>query len=196
MVGRRLLTISRSHRPADATLLQQIRAGSASLKSQREGARAEGLGEAALPKAPPALPMDRNAAAHWDRLVALLRRRPLEAADQKLLERGEPVIRLSALLTRRRDVSEIVRGIAARERAVFGHNWGQGARFPAPSFAVARTAARWLGAEILVRAAKGQDREALRLLDQGYRMAGHWSAEPGIRACQAVLTVREELHAA
>ena len=156
------------------------------LETERTAARAAGIPLTEADLKPVIPPSNENAAADYEALMALEKRRPLNthAFDAALnnttlaLMDDRQAAALKTLLASRPDVARLVHAAAAKPHANFPHEWTVAVEFP--QFAHMREAAKWLRWESILLARQGRYDEAIRNQALGFRTARHAAEEPNI----------------
>jgi hypothetical protein len=148
--------LQRSREPDVERIRQQIARGPQDLARERAAARREGIPATPAALLPPAPPAELNAAPLYEKLVRLLKEKPLdEHADEFIGRLGprfvptpEQLAVLRRALAERRDVMELVHQAADRPQCLFRRDWSLGPKTPFyGEFSTMRQAIRLLNAE-------------------------------------------------
>jgi hypothetical protein len=130
----------------------------------------------------PLPPSDRNAAALYARMDALLKAHPLNEMDKAvevlpLTPTAAQVNATRRAQQRRSDLIALIHSIVARPDCVFERDWSNPETVPMPEFARMRMAARIITAESRVLDSDGKPLEAVRNQALGFRIAQHAASE-------------------
>ena len=175
--------------------------GPAALQRARAALRRAGIPQYPNDIQQPAIPPARNAAGVYRRLQALLKEKPLDenawkigaALSTRRTFTGAEIDSVRQLLADREDVLALVHRAAAMPKCNFERDWSQSPWLTFPEYAVLRNSARLLRAESYLLAREGRFNEAIRHLEEGFRIEEHANTDPWLlgfltgSACRSLL---------
>jgi len=180
-----LRRLNASQTAGSKAIRAQIAQASRDLTAQLLAAKTEGIpvdpDQLQRPIPPPAL----DAAPDYERLMAILRTKPLDrragmlAGEARLSERAPEVLAaVRRMLAKRQDVMGLIRSATDKPQCVFVRRWSLGSMVLMPEFAPMREAARLLRAESCLIAKDGRDGEAIAEQARGFRLAEQAGSDP------------------
>ncbi|HET6386639.1 MAG TPA: hypothetical protein VFJ58_24880 [Armatimonadota bacterium] len=166
--------------------LKVARQGPAVLAAEQRILHRDGAPTTPAELQPPLPPISLNAAPDYEKLTALLKKKPVSPEDDAAISdlgqngRSTPAEDsvVSQILKRRSDIMDLVDRAARKPKCVFVRDWAKGVDLMLPEYAPMREAVRFLRARSYLMAKEGHYRAAIAIDELGFRVADHAGQDP------------------